>query len=342
MRSNYHIKFECFTHAHIYKISCVLQCRNKFWNHSFDEFLKWTLHSALVAGLHTKSVISTCRDVGSDQKKISSITDIRYSWMGELGLVILEKQLPLIQGKKVSSTLLNKWISAYFKSPHVRYTRSLQLSNMVFPICRTSGSGVCHLRKDNQSSFGPRWQQTRNPPNHIWRETRSWAVGFSDQYCCLWALLGSCNQSSVPRHRSKPLFHVTGATSDGDRSEQNSGEWECPRQEWGAEAGSGKDFSVPCGLWEGCRCCCGGCHGDVPQKIKLLFRVAWDALSFFFLYWLYSVSFHFLTFSGVVFSVSSYSLQWKTHLVFNVCFCSWAYTGSSISLLCHSHLWNET
>lgn len=153
---------------------------------------------------------------------------------------------------------------------------------MVFLICRTSGSGVCHLYKDNQSSLGPKQQQTLSPPNHIWREAHSRADGVSDQYCCLWPLPGSRNQSSVPWHRWKPLFHVTCTAPDGDGSEEDSGERECPCQERGAEAGSRKDFSIPCGLREGCRCCCGGCHGDVPQKIKSLFGMAWDAASFFF------------------------------------------------------------
>lgn len=156
------------------------------------------------------------------------------------------------------------------------------ISNVIFPICRTSGSAVCHLYKDNQSSLGPKRQQALSPPNHIWRETHSWAVRVSDQYCCLWPLPGSCNQSSVPRHRWKPLFHVTCAAPDGDGSEEDSGEWECPCQERGAEAGSGKDFSIPCGLWEGRWCCRGGCHGDVSQKIKSLFGMAWDAASLFF------------------------------------------------------------
>lgn len=180
--------------------------------------------------------------------------------------------------RKVRNTLLNRWISVHFKSLHVR-----GISNMMFPICRTSGSGACHLYKDNRSSLGPKWQQTFSPPNHIWRETHSWAVGISDQYCCLWPLPGSCNQSSVSWHRWKPLFHVTCAAPDGDGSEEDSGEWECPCQEWGTEARSGKDFSMPCCLREGCRCCCGSCHGDVPQKIKSLSGMAWDAAAFFFL-----------------------------------------------------------
>lgn len=212
--------------------------------------------------------------------------------------------------RKVRNTLLNRWISVHFKSLHVR-----GISNMMFPICRTSGSGACHLYKDNRSSLGPKWQQTFSPPNHIWRETHSWAVGISDQYCCLWPLPGSCNQSSVSWHRWKPLFHVTCAAPDGDGSEEDSGEWECPCQEWGTEARSGKDFSMPCCLREGCRCCCGSCHGDVPQKIKSLSGMAWDAAAFFFLFFFppgFTVfPFTSFTFSGVVFNMQSYSLQWK-------------------------------
>lgn len=169
------------------------------------------------------------------------------------------------------------------------------MSNVIFPICRTSGTGVCHLYKDYQSSLGPNQQQTLHPPNHIWREAHSWAVGISEQYCCLWPLSGSCNQSSVPWHRWKPLFHVTCAVPDGDWGEEDFGEWQCPCQEWGAEARSGKGFSIPCGLREGCWCCRGGCHGDVPQKIKSLFGMAWDAASLFF-FWLCSVSFRFFHF----------------------------------------------
>lgn len=215
---------------------------------------------------------------------------------------------------------------------------------MVFLICRVSDSRVCHLCKDNQSSLGPKWQPSLSPPNLIWRETHSWPVGFSHQYCCLWALPGPRNQSCVPWRHWKPLFHVASAAPDGDRSAEDSGERECSCQEWGAEAGSGKDSSIPCGLWERCWCCCGGCHGDVPQKINYCLERPEMRHLFFLIIVIFVLGCSVFPFTSLLF-LELYSTCHLTHhvgkkqLAFNVFFC--VCTGYSISLFCNSHLWNE-
>lgn len=163
--------------------------------------------------------------------------------------------------KEISNILLN---SVHFKCPHVRYTGPFLIGNKIFPICRISGWGICHLPKDNPSSLGPKAQQALSPPNPVWRETPSWAVGISEWHWCLWAVPGPCHQSPVLWPCGEPLLHVTCAAPGGDGGQEDPGQWQRPCQEWGAEAGSGEDFSIPCGVWEGCGCCCGGSHGDVP------------------------------------------------------------------------------
>lgn len=167
--------------------------------------------------------------------------------------------------KKISNILLTKCITVHCVCPNVRYTRPFPIGNKIFPICRTSGSGICHLPEDNPSSLGPKAQQALSPPNHIWRETPPWAAGISEQHWCLWAVPGPRHQSPVPWAGGEPLLHVTRAAPAGDGCEEGPGQRQRPCQEWGAQAGSGEDFSIPCGLWEGCGCCCGGCYGDVPQ-----------------------------------------------------------------------------